>query len=58
MKQVLFIDYIPNDLTTIISIVVVLFILVFFWTIRTNKSRQNRKSRSFRDRYYEKKDNK
>lgn len=58
MKQALFIDYIPDDLTTVISIVVVLFIIVFLWTLRTNKGRQNRKTRSFRDRYYEKKDNK
>lgn len=58
MQTPLFLDFLPNDLSTVIIIAVVLFIVVILWSVRTNKSRKHRRSRSFREGYYQKREEK
>lgn len=54
MHTVLFLDFLPDDLSTIVIIAIVLFIVAILWSTRVNRSRKSRKNRSFKDRYYEK----
>ncbi len=56
MHTVLFLDFLPDDLSTIIIIAIVLFVVAILWSIRTNKSQKRRQSRSFKDRYYQKRE--
>lgn len=56
MHTVLFLDFLPDDLSTIIIIALVLFIVAILWSLRTNKSQKRRKSRSFKERYYQKRE--
>lgn len=58
MHTILFLDFLPDDLSTILIIAVVLLIVAILWSIRTNKNQKRRKSRSFKDRYYEKRNEK
>lgn len=54
MHTVLFLDFLPDDLSTIVILAIVLFIVAILWSTRVNRSRKSRKDRSFKDRYYEK----
>lgn len=56
MHTLLFLDFLPNDLSSIIIIAVVLFIVAILWSLRTSKSQKRRKSRSFKERYYQKRE--
>lgn len=56
MHTVLFLDFLPDDLSTIIIIALVLFIVAILWSLRTSKSQKRRKSRSFKERYYQKRE--
>lgn len=58
MQTPLFLDFLPDDLSTVLVVAIILFIVVILWSIRTNKSRKQRRSRSFRDRYYQKREEK
>lgn len=58
MQTPLFLDFLPNDLSTIIIIAIILFIVAVLWSVRANKSRKHRRSRSFRERYYQKRNEK
>lgn len=58
MHTVLFLDFLPDELSTIVIIAIVLFVIAIIWSTRVNKSRKSRKNRNFKERYYEKrKDN-
>ena len=56
MHTLQFLDFLPNDLSSIIIIAVVLFIVAILWSLRTSKSQKRRKSRSFKERYYQKRE--
>jgi len=58
IHTILFLDFLPDDLTTILIIAVILFLIAIFWSYRANKSRKNIRSRNFRERYYEKRQKK
>lgn len=58
MQTPLFLDFLPNDLSTIIIIAIILFIVAVLWSVRANKSRKHRRSRNFRERYYQKRSEK
>ena len=58
MQTPLFLDFLPDDLSTIVIIAIVLFIVAILWSVRANKSRKHRRSRSFKERYYQKRDEK
>lgn len=54
MHTVLFLDFLPDDLSSIVIIAIVLFLVAILWSFRTNRSQKRRKSRSFKERYYQK----
>ncbi|HLW14116.1 MAG TPA: hypothetical protein VKX30_01300 [Flavobacteriaceae bacterium] len=56
MHTILFLDFLPNDLSTIIIIAIVLFVVAILWSLRTSKNQKRRKSRSFKERYYQKRE--
>lgn len=58
MHYTLFLDFLPDDLSSLLILAGALFLIAIFWSFRTNKGRKNRKRKSFKDSYYEKrKDN-